>query len=131
VLSQKTPEGVIASSIDPSLFGNIEVIYTTNLTLKVTVNFDTKKMYGCVDLTMKAKQDASEVILDYQGLDLVSAHYMSEGSTSWTDAFYDTYTSPFFGRSCASALQTRRQLEAPSSSACTSALMTMRWRLTG
>jgi len=63
----------------------------------VTVNFDTKKMYGYVDLTMKAKQDASEVILDYQGLDLVSAHYMSEGSTTWTDAFYDTYASPFLG----------------------------------
>ena len=97
MLSQKTPGGVIASSIDPSSFGNIEVIYTTNLTLNVTVNFDTKKMYGYVDLTMKAKQDASEVILDYQGLDLVSAHYMSEGSTSWTDAFYDTYTSPYLG----------------------------------
>ena len=70
----------MASSIDPSSFGNIEVIYTTNLTLNVTVNFDTKKMYGYVDLTMNAKQDASEVILDYQGIDLVSAHYMSEGS---------------------------------------------------
>ena len=94
MLSQKTPGGVNASSIDPSSFGNIEVIYTTNLTLGVTVNYDTKKMYGYVEITMKAKQDTSEVILDYQGLDLVSAHYMSEGSTSWTDAFYDTTRAP-------------------------------------
>ena len=55
VLSQRTPGGIITSSVDPSSFGNVDVIYTTNLALNVTVNFDTKKMYGYVDLTMKAK----------------------------------------------------------------------------
>ena len=97
VLSQKTPGGIITSSLDPSSFGNVDVIYTTNLTLNVTVNFDTKKLYGYVDLTMKAKLDTSEVILDYQGIDLVSAHYRAPEANTWNDAFYDTYTSQSLG----------------------------------
>jgi leukotriene-A4 hydrolase len=69
------------------------------MTLNVTVNFDTNKLYGYVELTMLALQDASEVILDYQGIDLVSAHYQlpSAPPGTWTDAFYDTYLSPHLG----------------------------------
>jgi leukotriene-A4 hydrolase len=38
------------------------------------------------------------VILDYQGIDLVSAHYeLPSTPGTWTDAFYDTYLSPHLG----------------------------------
>ena len=54
-LAQKTPGGIITSSMDPSSFGNVDVIYTTNLNLTVAVNFNLRILYGFVDLTMKAK----------------------------------------------------------------------------
>jgi leukotriene-A4 hydrolase len=96
-LSQKRPGGIITSSMDPSSFGNVDVIYTTNMTLNVTVNFDTRKLFGYIDLEMKAIQDTSEVILDYQGIDLVSAHYKPIDGQEFIDAFYDTFTSPTLG----------------------------------
>ena len=87
----------MTSSLDPSSFGNVDVIYTTNLYLNVTVDFDQRKLIGYVDLTMKALQYTSEVILDYQGIDLESAHYKLKGDTKFTQAFYDTYDSPYLG----------------------------------
>ena len=87
----------MTSSLDPSSFGNVDVIYTTNLYLNVTVDFDQRKLIGYVDLTMKALQYTSEVILDYQGIDLDSAHYKLKGDTKFTQAFYDTYDSPYLG----------------------------------
>jgi len=83
--------------LDPSSFGNVDVIYTTNVFLNVTVDFDQRKLIGYVDLTMKALQYTSEVILDYQGIDLVSAHYKFLSDPTFTLAAYDTYDSPYLG----------------------------------
>ena len=63
----------------------------------MTVDFDQRRLIGYVDLTMKALQYTSEVILDYQGIDLESAHYKLKGDTKFTQAFYDTYDSPYLG----------------------------------
>ena len=87
----------MTSSLDPSSFANVDVIYTTNIYLNVTVDFDQRKLIGYVDLTMKALQYTSEVILDYQGIDLVSAHYKLKANPTFTLAAYDTYYSPYLG----------------------------------
>jgi leukotriene-A4 hydrolase len=87
----------VTSSLDPSSFANIDVIYTTNIYLNVTVDFDQRKLIGYVDLTMKALQYTSEVILDYQGIDLVSALYKLKSNPTFTLAAYDTYDSPYLG----------------------------------
>ena len=87
----------MTSSLDPSSFANIDVIYTTNIYLNVTVDFDQRKLIGYVDLTMKALQYTSEVILDYQGIDLVSALYKLKPNPTFTLAAYDTYDSPYLG----------------------------------
>jgi leukotriene-A4 hydrolase len=87
----------VTSSLDPSSFANIDVIYTTNIYLNVTVDFDQRKLIGYVDLTMKALQYTSEVILDYQGIDLVSALYKLKPNPTFTLAAYDTYDSPYLG----------------------------------
>jgi hypothetical protein len=65
-----SPGGILASSLDPSSFGNVDVIFTKNVFLNVTVDFDQRKLIGYVDLTMQAIQYTSEVVLDYQGIDL-------------------------------------------------------------
>ena len=83
--------------MDPSSFGNVDVIYTTNVFLNVTVDFDKRKLIGYVDLTMQALQYTSEVILDYQGIDLVSAHYKFLADPTFTLAAYDTWDSPYLG----------------------------------
>lgn len=46
---------------------------------------------------MQALQYTSEVILDYQGIDLVSAHYKLVNDTNFTQAAYDSYDSPYLG----------------------------------
>jgi hypothetical protein len=46
---------------------------------------------------MQALQYTSEVILDYQGIDLVTAHYKFLPDPTFTLAAYDTYDSPYLG----------------------------------
>jgi hypothetical protein len=61
--------------LDPSSFGNIDVIQTRHIQLDVTVNLDQQVLFGNNTLTMQAIQDTSEVILDTQGLNIDKAWY--------------------------------------------------------
>jgi aminopeptidase N len=61
--------------LDPSSFGNIDVIQTRHIQLDVTVNHDQQVLFGNNTLTMQAIQDTSEVILDTQGLNIDKAWY--------------------------------------------------------
>ncbi len=45
---------------------------TTHFQLDLFVDFNNQSLYGNVTLELKALQDASEVVLDYQGLEIYS-----------------------------------------------------------
>jgi leukotriene-A4 hydrolase len=90
VLSQRTfkPGHIMPSSMDPASYANVDVIQTRHLHLDVYVNLDQQLLFGNVTLTMQAVQDASEVILDYQGLDISNIWYSA--GPNLVPAAYDT-----------------------------------------
>ncbi len=61
----------IPNSRDNSSYGNIDTIVTTHFDLNLTVNFTTQSISGNNTLTLKAVTQASQVVLDYQGLSIV------------------------------------------------------------
>jgi hypothetical protein len=46
--------GVVASSMDPSSYANIDFIQTRHLDLNVTVDMDNRVVSGYINLTMQA-----------------------------------------------------------------------------
>jgi hypothetical protein len=54
------------------------------------VNFDSSVITAVNTLTLKAIQDVSEIILDYQGLVISSAAYKAPGATEFVDAYFET-----------------------------------------
>lgn len=85
------PGGIVPSSLDPSSFANIDVIQTRHIELNVTINMDIKQIFGICNLTLQAVQDASEVVLDYQGIDIAWIKYVSPATGELIAAAYDTH----------------------------------------
>jgi hypothetical protein len=65
-------EPLRTSSLDPSSYANIDFIRTYNFDLQMNVNFDQQFISATNYLSMKAVQDTSEIVLDFQGLKINS-----------------------------------------------------------
>lgn len=66
---------IMGSSLDQSSFANVDFIRTTDFNLTLNVYFEQPVIEGLNTLTLKAVQDTSEIILDFQGLSITSASY--------------------------------------------------------
>lgn len=66
---------IMGSSLDQSSFANVDFIRTTDFNLTLNVYFEQPLIEGLNTLTLKAVQDTSEIILDFQGLSITSASY--------------------------------------------------------
>jgi hypothetical protein len=72
------------------------VIKTTHLYLNVSVYMYERIIMGTSRLTMLALQDAAEVILDTQGIEILRAYYLNPSGKE-VDAYYDMVPSPNLG----------------------------------
>lgn len=73
--SRSIYDPILTSSMDPSSYANVDVIQTYDFYLNVDVSFDQQLIRGSNVLTLRAIQDVSEIVLDYQGLVIESASY--------------------------------------------------------
>ena len=81
------------SSLDGSSFANIDFIRTVDFNLTMKVDFDRQFITANNLITLKAVQDVSEIVLDYQGLKINSAQYSIVGMHSngtWVTAYFET-----------------------------------------
>ena len=67
------PDFFVHPSQDPSTFSNIDVIKTEHFHLDLFVDFNNKSLYGNVTFTLRAIQDASYAVFDFQGLEIFKA----------------------------------------------------------
>ena len=82
---------ILTSSLDPSSYANVDFIRTTDFNLTLGVSFDSTTIVGMNELTLVAVQDVSEIVLDFQGLTIISASYMVVNYTKdYADAFWET-----------------------------------------
>ncbi|TNV81734.1 hypothetical protein FGO68_gene11354 [Halteria grandinella] len=90
---------ILTSSMDPSSYANVDVIQTYDFTLTVDVSFDQQVIKGSNILTLRAIQDVSEIVLDYQGLVIESASYQipNISTTAWNEAYFETQTDSQLG----------------------------------
>jgi len=79
------------SSLDQSSFANVDFIRATDFNLTLDVDFDNSVIHGLNTITLKAVQDVSEIVLDYQGLYIISANYENKNlSTGVVDAYFES-----------------------------------------
>ena len=77
----------IPSSRDGSSFANIDTIQSTHFHLDITVDFATKTIYGNTTINLTAVRDASEIVLDYQGINILNV-WDENGKVLFFDASY-------------------------------------------
>ena len=78
--------------MDPSSYANVDYIQTTDFNLNMNVSFDDQQIVATNILTLRAVQDVSEVVLDYQGLEIQETWYKITNVTGddWIVAYFET-----------------------------------------